>query len=414
MKAFAGRRVLLVVENNSVPFDRRVWREALALKDHGAAVSVIAPSGSLEDRLCETVEGIRIYRFRPRFSSGSKLGYVAEYLVAFTKTFYLFHRLLWEWGRPHVIHVANPPDIFWPLALYTKFFRTIFIFDEHDLTPETLLSHYGLTRAHGSIFYWLLRGFQLLSYAFADAVISTNESYKRTAIERYPRNMGKLFIIRNGPDTRHFKEFPPNDLLRKGKTYLFAYIGIMAFQDGVEYIIRAIDYLVKQREFDDFITYLIGSGSDLARLMKLTKELGLEEKIIFTGRIPDEPALKILSTADICLSPDPSNPLNDSSTMNKIMEYMALGKPIVSFQLREAIFSAREAAIYVANNDAQSFGEGILKLVKDRDKRFMMGRFGKKRIEAELSWQRQIPCLIKAYDHALRKIPLKETHDGIR
>lgn len=402
MKAFAGKHFLLIVENNSVPFDRRVWREALALREQGAEISVISPADAVGEKKSEVIDSVHVYRYRPSFSLGSKTGYISEYSLAFLKTLFLFHKIWWERGFFHVVHVANPPDIYWPLALYCKLLKFKFIFDEHDLTPETLLSLYGLTETEGGFFYRVLREFQYLSYKFADAVISTNETYKRKAIERYPKNQQKLFIVRNGPDTRQFREVAPNDALRRGHKYLLAYIGIMAVQDGVEYIIRAVRHLVKERDFEDFIVYLIGSGNDLSRLIKLTKDLGLENKIVFTGRIPDKPALEILSTSDICLSPDPSNPLNDSSTMNKIMEYMTLGKPIVSFNLHEAKYSAEEAALYVSNNDASAFGEGILALIKDKKRRSLMGQHGKARVEEKLSWQKQILDLIKAYDHVLR------------
>lgn len=402
MKAFAGKHFLLIVENNPVPFDRRVWREACALRDEGAKVSVIAPAGSDTDKDIEIIDSIMVFRYGPRFSNGTRLSYIREYATAFLKSLALFHKVWFVRGRFEVVHVANPPDIFWPLGLYSRALGIAFIFDEHDLTPETLLSLYGLNERSGGTYFQLLKIFQYLSYRIATVVISTNETYRRKAIERDPRNRGKTFIVRNGPDTRYFTKVPGLPELRKGRGYLLAYIGIMAVQDGVDYIIRAVHYLVTERGFGDFIVYLIGSGDDIERLQNLTQVLKLGDKIIFTGRIPDRPALEILSTADICLSPDPLNPLNDSSTMNKIMEYMALGKPIVSFDLTEARYSAEAAALYVANNDPRAFGDGILELIGDPAKRRTMGEEGMRRVEQRLSWQRQIGNLIEAYSFALR------------
>ncbi len=402
MKVFAGKHFLLIVENNPVPFDRRVWREACALRDEGAKVSVIAPAGSKAEKLLETIDAIVVFRYMPRFSNGTRSGYVREYFTAFFKSLALFHRVWAARGRFQVVHVANPPDIFWPLGLYSRMLGIAFIFDEHDLTPETLLSLYGLSERTGGAYFRLLRIFQYLSYRVATAVIATNETYRRKAIERDPANRVKTFIVRNGPDTRYFTRVAPLPELRKGRAFLLAYIGIMAVQDGVDYIVRAVHYLVTERGFNDFIVYLIGSGDDIERLRSLTDSLKLGDMIVFTGRIPDRPALEILSTADICLSPDPLNPLNDSSTMNKIMEYMALGKPIVSFNLTEAKYSAESAALYVSNNDARAFGDGILELVADPVRRRHMGEAGVCRIEQQLCWQRQIKYLIDAYSAALR------------
>lgn len=398
---FAGKHFLLIVENNSVPFDKRVWRQAVALKDEGAIVSVIAPKDGVDSQEFEVIESINVFRYNLKFSDGSKFDYILEYLFAFIKTFFLFHKVWSRKGRFEVVHVANPPDIFWPLALYCKLFGIKFIFDEHDLTPETLLSRFEIAEHEAGLIHKVLKSFQYLSYKYSDAVISTNETYKARAIEKYPKNKDKIFVVRNGPDTRKFKFAVPNDSLRKGKKYLFAYIGIMAVQDGVDYIINAANNLVNKKNFNDFIIYLIGSGSDIERLKKMTSEFKLQEYIQFTGRIPDAPALEILSTADICLSPDPYNPLNDSSTMNKMMEFMSLSKPIVSFDLKEAKFSAQDAAIYVKNNDVDAFAEGILKLIADKDSSLKMGAAGKKRIDEVLSWQRQINYLIKTYNFVL-------------
>jgi len=399
---FAGKHFLLIVENNSVPFDKRVWREAIALKDEGALVSVIAPKDGVDSEKVEVIESINVFRYNLKFSEGSKFDYILEYFCAFVQTFYLFHKVWHQLGKFEVVHVANPPDIFWPLAIYCRLFNIKFIFDEHDLTPETLLSRFEIDENEAGFIYKVLKSFQYLSYKYSAAVISTNETYKQLAIQKYSKNKDKIFIVRNGPDTRKFRSVKSNYSLKKGKKYLFAYIGIMAVQDGVDYIVNSAKYLVREKGFTDFIVYLIGSGSDFDRLLKMTQEYQLEEYIKFTGRIPDEPALEILSTADICLSPDPFNPLNDSSTMNKVMEFMSLGKPIVSFDLKEARFSAQDAAIYVRNNDVSSFTNGILELLEDSERAAKMGAFGKSRVEETLSWQKQITFLIETYRYVLK------------
>jgi len=404
MKEFAGRNILLVVENNAVPFDKRVWREALSLQDAGARVSVVCPVFGPDKSAFEVIEGVEVYRYHLTFSGGSMTGYLREYIEAFVKTTIVFHKVLFRNRRVHVVHVANPPDIFWPLAVYVRLFGTRFIFDEHDLTPETFLSRFGKDEAKGGIALSALRLFQRLSYRFAHAIISTNESYKSRAIAAHPRNRDKTFVVRNGPDTRKFKLVPPRQDLKRGRKFMAAYIGIMGVQDGVDYVIRALDILVHQKGFDDLMVYLIGSGDDLPRLKELVAELKVEPFIVFTGRIPDDQALEVLSTADVCLSPDPYNPLNDHSTMNKVMEYMCLGKAMVSFDLKEARFSAGESALYVENNNAEAFADGIVRLLTDRPLASTMGERGRLRVDEHLCWQKQSMNLLAVYHSILDRI----------
>jgi glycosyltransferase involved in cell wall biosynthesis len=401
MKELAGKRILLVIENEAVPFDRRMWNIAQSLRGYGADVTVICPMSGVDNEKFAIIDGIHVYRYRAKFSNGSVFGYFQEYTNAFLKTILLLHKVLVRRWRPHIVHVANPPDIFWPLAPYLKALRIRFIFDEHDLSPETYLSRFGKSEQVGGMLYKVQRLFERLSYRVADVIISTNESYRSKAIAANPMNASKTFVVRNGPDTRIFNVRSPNHSLKNGFRYMAAYIGVMAIQDGVEYIVRATDVLVNQRDFQELIVYLIGTGDDRPRLQQLVREFKLEEYVLFTGRIPDDAALEILSTADVCLSPDPYNPLNDSSTMTKVMEYMALGKPIVSFDLKESRFSAGDAALYVENNDVAAFADGILKLIHDRELSTRMGEIGRKRVDESLSWQKQSGNLLTAYRYVV-------------
>jgi len=400
-KVFAGKHILLLIENEAVPFDRRMWNIALALRDGGASVSVICPAFGKDSERSIVLEGIRIRRYRNTFADGSVFGYLREYAVAFLKSFALFHVLLFR-GRCHVVHAANPPDIFWPLALYLKLFRVKFIFDEHDLAPEAYLSRFEKDPAHPDLLFKVQRLFQTLSYRAADAVLSTNETYRAHACAQVPAIKPNSFIVRNGPDLRIFSPRPPVPSLRRGRTHMAAFIGVMAIQDGVEYIIRAVHDLVHRRHMEDVIVYLIGKGDDWDRLKELANQLRVEEHLVFTGRIPDGEALDILCTADVCLSPDPHNSLNDVSTMTKVMEYMALGKPTVSFHLKENTYSAGEAALYVENNDVTAFADGMLRLFNDPALRQQLGSIGRQRIEERFSWQRQRDRLFEAYAHVLR------------
>jgi glycosyltransferase involved in cell wall biosynthesis len=396
-----GKKILLIVENNSVPFDRRVWREALTLRDAGAIVAVICPVFGEDKTRYEVVEEIEVYRYPIKFSDGTVIGYFKEYVLAFSRTTWLLHKILFTKKHIDVVHVANPPDIFWPLAPYLRIFRTKFIFDEHDLSPETYLSRFEIPLSEGGLVFRLLRMCQFLSYRLADAIISTNESYRDRVIGTKRVFARKTFVVRNGPDTRYFKSVQPSEELKRGHRFMAGYIGIMGKQDGVEYIIRAMDYLVHGRDFQQLIVYLIGTGDDLPRIKNLVATVDLGGFFVFPGRIPDAQALQILSTADICLSPDPYNPLNDISTMNKIMEYMSLGKPIVSFDLKEARVSAGDSAVYVKNNRVEAFADGILALLNDPQKRTLMGVIGRKRVAEDLCWQKQSGKLLATYNHLL-------------
>ena len=400
MRALAGKRILLIVENEAVPFDRRMWNMAGALRDFGANVSVICPQFGTDCREEEVLEGITIHRYSTTFSDGSVFGYLREYATAFIKTCVLLQKVLVRQGGIDIVHVANPPDIFWPLGLFIRLLGAKFIFDEHDLSPEAYLSRFNRDR-RGGLLYNLQVGFQRLSYRVSNGIISTNESYRAKAVAVEPAYASKTFVVRNGPDTRRFRRREPRPELKRGRRYLAAYIGVMAVQDGVEYIIRAIDELVHGRSFTDLIVYLIGDGDDQPRLRKLVSDLNLDGYLVFTGRIPDEPALDILSTADVFLSPDPQNPLNDVSTMTKVMEYMAMGRPIVSFDLKEARYSAGGSALFVRSNDATAFADGIIQILDDPEGSARMGDVGIARIESELSWQKQAQNLLDAYSFVL-------------
>ncbi|MBN2106727.1 MAG: glycosyltransferase family 4 protein [Deltaproteobacteria bacterium] len=407
MKVFAGKKILLLVENLSVPFDKRPWREACALKDAGADVFVICPKSEKERSGFEDLQGIGICRYTPKFSKGTSAGYMVEYIWAFLMTMILMHCVWLKLGRIDVIHSANPPDIFWIAGLYFKLFGAKFIFDEHDSSPETYLSRFEKNREEGGFLLKCLMKLQYFSYKYADAIIATNESYREKTIGISRAFASKTFVVRNGPDTRYFKAKNPNKKLKKNFRYMGAYIGIMARQDGVDYIIRAMDFLVHRQNFRELIVYLIGSGDDLPYLKQLVADYGLHEYILFTGRINDERALEILSTADIGLSPDPYNPLNNISTMNKIMEFMCLGKPIVSFDLKEARYSAGEAALYVENNNVEAFAVGILKLLHAKDLCERMKYFSVTRIANTLSWEKQIYNLYNVYEYVFRPAGIK-------
>lgn len=393
------KHILLVVENLSVPFDRRVWREARALKHNGYDVSVISPKGENQDKESRAIlEGVEIYRYEIPLSQDSKFGYVKEYFKAFLATFFLYIRITFK-QKVDAIHVANPPEIFFPLGWVRKIFGFKFIFDQHDLSPETFFYKFE-NDTENKIFKALLFC-EAQTYKSADLVIATNQSIQKIAIERGNCNPENIVIVRNGPD-KDFQPVPKNEGLKKDKEYLAAYVGVMGTQDGVENIILAANYLINECNVKDIHYILIGYGDEYDNHLNFVKKLKLENYIEMPGRIPDKDVLEILSSADVCLAPDPVNGLNEFHTMNKIMDYMRCGKPIVSFDLAETIFSAEKAAVYIPDNDIKKFAKAIIELLKKPELRKEMGEFGKNKVEKELKWEFSVQNLLKGYKKVLQ------------
>lgn len=395
-----GSRVLILSENLSVPFDSRVWKEARTLAAAGHDVRVVCPRGTTRDtEAYAEIEGVRIHRFPLTFAAGGPAGYLAEYSAALWRALKLVHRLRREESF-EVLHACNPPDLFFLVALTLKPKGIRFLFDHHDLVPELFLSRF----ADGPmLLYHLTQCLERLTFAVADGVISTNESYRRAAIERGKVPADRVTVVRSAPDLSRFISVEPDPALKRGKPYLACYLGVMGPQDGVDYAVRALAYLRHDLGRDDLHSVFIGSGDAFEQSVALSHSLGLDECVEFTGRVPDAAVLKYLSTADVCLSPDPSNPLNDVSSMNKVVEYMAMGQPFVSFDLPEARFTAGDAALYAANNDEREFGRLIDELLGDPERRQLMGRLGRARVEESFSWEVSQRNLLGAYADLLKR-----------
>lgn len=389
-------KVLIIVENLPVPFDRRVWREARSLRVHGHEVTVLCPRGKGYRRSHEVIDGIHIYRHpMPKEGSGP-LGYLCEYGCAL---FYEFWYAWWIYLRHgfQVIQGCNPPDLIFLIALPFKLLRVKYIFDHHDLSPELYLSKYGKK----GLMYKAQLCLERLSCRSADAVMATNRSYRDLDVSRGSVNPEDIFIVRNGPTSDMLKSIPPNQTLKHGKRYLVGYVGTMNAQEGLEILVEAAEHIKESGRIDVHFT-CIGGGPALAGLLSLVREKHLDDTVNFTGRIPDKEMLEILSTADVCVNPDRPCQMNDLSTMVKITEYMALGKPIVQFNLKEGRFTAGEASLYAENSDGgRDFADKILWLLDHAEERRRMGEFGRRRIEEELSWEHSVKHLLAAYQRAM-------------
>ena len=390
-------RILIIVQNLPVPFDRRVWLECQALTGAGHEVSVVCPKGP-GDPAYAIVDSVRLYKYRPYAPGGSKLSFIAEYVYSFLATARLTLKARRS-GRLDVIQACNPPDIFWPIAVALRAVdRTKFVFDHHDLCPELYQSRFpngpGLP-------YRGLRALERRTHRSADHVIATNDSYRDIALHRSGKAADAVTVVRTGPDPQRLRRGPACPELRRGRRFLAAYIGVMGPQDGVDIVVRAADIVVHELGRKDIAFTLIGSGDCYADLVMLRDALDLGDHVEFTGRAPDELVGRILSTADLGLSPDPKNPLNDLSTMNKTMEYMAFELPLVAFDLRETRVSAGAAAVYVEPGDLRGYAQAIVDLADDEPRRASLGKIGRARVEQDLAWAHQERAYLEVYRRLL-------------
>jgi glycosyltransferase involved in cell wall biosynthesis len=395
-RSVAARRVLIIVENLPCPFDRRVWQEARTLTAAGYLVSIICPKAPGYEKSFEDLEGIHIHRhFLPKEADGA-LGYALEYSVALVMEFWLSLKVLFGRGFD-VLHACNPPDTIFIIGGFYKLLGKKFVFDHHDINPELYEAKFG-KRGWGRK---LLVALERMSFRTADMVISTNESYRGIAIGRGGKDPREVFVVRSGPDLTRIKSVPPNPALKKGRRYLVGYVGVMGKQEGIDLLLQAVQLIVHHLKRTDIQFGLVGGGTELPAMRALAKELGVDEYVTFTGRAPDAELLEMLNTADICVNPDRANDMNDRSTMNKIMEYMALGKPVVQFDLTEGRVSAGDASWYARPNDVADLAQKMVALLADENLRIHMGTIGRERVQRVLSWQHEAPRLLAAYENLL-------------
>ena len=383
----------MLLENNPYPQDSRVRCEAQALTTAGYHVSVICPADSGQP-WHELHDGVQVYRFPAPTPANGFVGYLWEYGYSIVATFFLSLLVLVREGFD-VVHAHNPPDLFVFIAAFYKLFGKHFVYDHHDLAPEMYRARFSAEADR--LVYQLLVWFEILSYRLADRVIVTNQSYKTVAMQRGCVPEECITIVRNGPNSSGLRTVNPTLSLRQTGKIIIGYVGVMGFQDGIDYLLRALRHLICDLKRTDFFCVLVGDGDALLSLKSLAKQLDLAEYVLFTGWVEPEEVVRYLGAADICVTPDPSNSYNDHSTMIKIMEYMALEKPIVAFDLPEHRFSAQEAALYVRPNDELEFARALTQLIDDREKRQKMGAFGRQRVETELAWRYSVPHLLEAY-----------------
>jgi glycosyltransferase involved in cell wall biosynthesis len=394
------RRVLYVLQGLPVPFDRRAWLHATTLARNGYAVSFICPKGRGFDRAREELEGVDIYRYWRPVEGEGKLAFIAESLWCFCATFLLSLRVALLGRGFDILHICNPPEIYWPIAWFWRAFGKVFIWDHRDLSPELAAAKFG---AGNGVIMSVLLLLERLSFRAAQIVVATNESYKKIAIERGGKRAEDIFIVRSAPSLAKFKLYDPDPSFKQGKNHLILYLGEMGPQDGVDNLVGAVKALHDLGR-SDFHCVLIGGGTYQPTVAAYAEELGVADLCTFTGIISDDMLCRILSSADVAIDPLPKNGWSDRSTMNKVLEYMFFGLPIVVGELTEARVSAASAALYVDPGNPRAMAEGIATLLNDPERRQKMGALGQERLRSALAFEYSVPNLLAAYDAAWARV----------
>ena len=386
------RKVLIIVENLPVPFDTRVWQEATTLAAKGYTVSVICPKGKGYTQEEEYLQNVHIFRHDLPVEGNGAVGYAKEYLTALKEELRLAKKIYKKIGFD-VIHGCNPPDDIYMVAKHFKKYGVKYVFDHHDICPELFEAKFGKT---SGLLYKSQLWLEKQTYKHCTFAFVTNESYKKIAIERGQMDSNKVIVLRSGPKLERMRIMPPVENIKRGYKYMVGYLGVIGQQEGIEYLLEAAKYI---KEHDNNVFWgIVGGGPHLEALKKRAHDMGLDDCVEFTGRAPDKQMLEYLNTADVCVNSDKYNSMNDKSTMNKILEYMALAKPIVQFDLTEGRYSAQEASLYAKNNDAEDMAKKIMELLDNPELRKKMGAYGRNRVVNELSWEHTSKALLEGYD----------------
>jgi glycosyltransferase involved in cell wall biosynthesis len=401
-----ARRVLIVVQNLPVPFDRRVWLEATTLASAGYRVSVICPKLKGLNTSHEIIEDVAIYRYSLPIEAEGALGFIAEFAWCALMAALLSVRVAVAGRGFDVLHVCNPPETYWPLGWFWRLFGKVFVFDHHDLSPEMYAAKFE--RQGGTLFRALLF-LERMTFRTAKVVITTNQSHKDLAVARGGKRPEDVYIVRSGPDLSRFTVHPRSAEWSNGKPYLLAYLGEICKQDGVDHLVRAVKLLRDECGRSDIHCIFMGGGPHQPAIARYAEEIGIAECCTFTGRVSDDMLCRVLSSADLGIDPDPKNPWSDKSTMNKVIEYMFFGVPVVAYDLHETRISAADAGLYATANDELALARAIDGLLNDSQARQRMAETGRRRVRDALAWNHSVPVLLDAYDHAFARSGVAST-----
>ena len=399
MTSYSDRHILIIVENLPVPLDRRVWLEATSLQQAGYEVSVICPMGRGWVKPYEVIDGVHIYRHSepPEAHSGA-VAYAREYLHAMWFWFRLA-RTVWKRKPFQVIQGCNPPDLIFLPALWYKLWGVSYMFDHHDVCPELFEAKFG----RKGLLYKIMLIWERMTFSVANVSMATNGSFRDIAIERGKMAPEDVFVVRSAPKIDTFLPAPGDPAYRKGAKTALGYVGVIGQQEGMDLLVKAAEHLIKELGYKDVHFVIVGFGPTRDEVIQDVADHGLSEYFTFTGALYEVDLLAALNAVDIGVSPDPKNPMNNISTMNKVMEYMTLEKPTVQFDLTEGRVSAGDASLYAKANDPVDFATKIVELIEDPERGVEMGKRGRKRVLEDLSWTHTIPQLLAAYDRIFDK-----------
>ena len=384
------KKILILIEDGSFLFDNRVKREAATLTRAGYQVAVICPRYPAESKF-DVYRNVSIYRYS-KWTFG---GHIGEYLSSLIKGGWLSLKAWRRHGGFDFIQACNPPDLWFIIVALFKFvFGVKFIFDHHDICPELFLSRFGDKNRIG---YAAMLILERLTFKLCDGVISTNESYKQIAKKRGGIPDGLIRVVRNGPDLKKFQPRERDPDIIDENSILVGYLGNMNPQDGVDHLLLAARSIIHYHRRENIHFVLVGKGDAFDDLNCKAARFNINHRVRFMGRLPDEEMLRYISSCDICVQPDPLNPLNNLSTMNKVMEYMALEKPVVAYDLIETRYSGGDCILYAEPNEPEDLARKILELTDNPELRLFLGKKGRKRIESCLSWKHSEFQLIDLY-----------------
>ncbi len=391
------KHVLILVENLPVPFDRRVWQEATALVQKGYEVSVVCPRTRGYNQRYEVLEGVHIYRHFLPFEANGVAGFILEYTTALAGQLMLAIKAYWR-HRFDVIQACNPPDLLFLVAAPFKLLGVRFIFDHHDAFPEL----FQVKFPSRTLLYRITRFAEFLTFRMADRVITSSNALQQLGVERSGKRPEQITLVRSSPDLRRLSQVCANPALREHFPYLVLYIGIIGQQDGLDLLLRAVAHLVYPRQRKDILFMVVGDGPQRTAIEALAAELKIEPYLRFTGYLSGAPLFECLASADLGVCPDPKNVFNDKLSMNKVMEYMSFGLPVVQFNLNENRLLAGDAAVYAGDdNDPKALAVAIAGLLDDPERRKAMGVLGRRRLETELAWSLQANAYLRVYEELL-------------
>jgi glycosyltransferase involved in cell wall biosynthesis len=400
----AERSCVIVVENLPVPMDRRVWQEALALREAGWIVSVICPMNERHPGAYEMLDGIAIYRHPLPLEARDRFAFLFEYAAALFHEFRLLFRVWHERGF-QVIQACNPPDLIFLVALPFKLLGKRFVFDHHDVCPELFEAKFN---RKGPVYRALLFA-EKLTFMAADMVISANDSYRNLAISRGGKNPSDVVTVYSIPDRSRIYRLPPEPGLHRGKKFVLGYVGVIGDQDGVDHLVLALDHLIRDHDLRDFHAIVVGDGPALASARELASSRGLDEFVTFTGYLSGKELLRQLNAFDIGIIPDPVNVYNDKISMNKVFEYSALGIPSVAYPLTETKRLLGNAGVYAQGDTPAELARACAALMQDDELRTRCAHEAARLAQHAFSWTREAGKYIAAYDRLSPSAPAPAT-----